>query len=423
MTARWWVLGALLAALVAVASAVQPTLAMGRDIRWEAERSIVLFGHTLLGDPGPAIAAAARLARDPGAPLYAADLAHGSSFIYPPLAALLYRPLAFLPEDDARDWLAVVSHTLALAIVAMMVQLACARRRVTAGVVGACVAAAVAFYPLVHALQLNQATLFVTAFLGASWIALDEGNEAAAGVLFALTLAIKPQLVLALPALAWGARRMVGWAAATAAALLVASLLYAGLAAHVDYATRVLPSLSGGYAYYANQGVNGLLQRLRPGVDIAVFEQPSAAPWITAVTGVVSVGALAGSLVVGRLWHAWRVPPVWTFALSWLTATASSPVAWQHHYAPALFVFALLARALADDPTLRRRALGALAFGSFALMAAYFEVRHAQGVLTRLGASTVLYGAVTLGAAVVAVAEAESRRAKTRNRPSEGAGT
>jgi hypothetical protein len=411
MTPRaWWWPGALLFAVLLVSSLVQPTCALHRDIRFEAIRSVVDGTRTYMGDPQPAIDAAARLAVDGRAAIYERDLSTGSSFIYPPLAAALYLPLVGLPADQARDRLATINGVLFLGIVSIMAMLVSARHRLTTWLVPSCVLAAVAFYPLDHAMQLNQATLLVTVCVGAAWLALDRDRQAMAGVLFALSIAIKPQLILVLPALLWSARRMVFASLVTCTILIITSIAYAGAANHVDYLTRVLPSLSRGYPYYANQGINGLLYRAVSGDDLAVFRQSADSAFVRWGTRFAAVGALASVVSLARRWSARNVPPIWTFAVAWISATMTSPVAWQHHYVPALFAFVAIANTLGQTARLRRPVVGLLVGGAFGLMSAYFEVRAAQGAASRLLVSYVLYGAIALGVTLVLVGESQATR-------------
>lgn len=416
--APWWLAALAIAVVGFAASVVQPSRALGRDIRLEAMQSLLAPERTYMGDPTPSIEAARRLMRDPRATLYGADLSVGSAFVYPPIAALAYRPLATLTRPDAHERLALVNHVLFVGVVLLLLQLATSRRRVGVLDVTACAAAAIVFYPLVHAVELNQATVAVTVLLGATWVALDEQRPVLAGAIFALALAIKPPLVLALPAMAWHARRMVVSAVATGSALACASLAYAGWDNHVAYVTHVLPALSRGYAYYANQGLNGLCSRLFiPGGDLGIFQQPADSPLVRAATLVSAAAVLAGVLLLVRRWHARGRPvaPTWVFAVAWLATALVSPVSWQHHYAPALFAFVLVARALRERPSLRTAGVAALASAAFTLMAAYFEVRRFQGVAERLLASYVLYGALALAAVLVWLIESGAgARASTR---------
>lgn len=367
-------------------SVLQPTACSGRDLRFDAARSLVDARHSYLGDPGPSLEAARRLERDPRAPLYDRNLEIGSAFIYPPIAARPYAPLAWLPAAEAREALSTVNRLLLLGIVAMLAALA--RPRWLALL-------ALAFFPLLHAVQLNQATLAVTALLGGAFLLLvRRGDGALAGVCLGAACAIKPQLALVLPLLAWHARRAAASAVLTGALLLALSVQYAGVANHVAYATKVLPTLSRGYAYFANQSVNGLLQRFVFSGDLGIFRMPPRSLVVSALTTVLGVAAYVATLAfVARTPRQRELAP-WVFALAWLVCTAISPIAWQHHYCAALFVFAMLASAI-DDGRLPDRLWPQVAL-SFVLMAAWFEVRSLRGPVATLAVSHVLFGAALL---------------------------
>jgi hypothetical protein len=403
--------GVLIVVAIFAVSFAQPIVARGRDIRLEAVRSIVVPSRSYMGDPGPSVYAARRLANDARASVYQANLLTGSAFIYPPLAAAAYRPIAFLPFAEAHMRLAAANRAL-LAVIAieLAVFLAGARRlRWSDGVIAVC--AVPLFYPLVHAVELNQATVFLTALLGGAFLALDRRSEALAGALFAMTLAFKPQLVLALPLLFWHARRMVVSAVATACALFVLSLAYAGVDNHVAYASRVLPTLSRGYAYYANFSFNGLFNRLFTDGDIGIFAMPPPNAAVRALTFGFGAATYGSALFLVRRSRAAPELAPWIFAFAWLVATMISPIAWQHHYAPALFVFALLLRTIrADSALLVPRFVVPIAV-AFALMASYFEVRALTGALARVAASYLFFGAVAL-AATLAVLISERARAR-----------
>jgi hypothetical protein len=179
----------------------------------------------------------------------------------------------------------------------------------------------------------------------------------------------------------------------------------------VDYVTRVLPALSRGYGYYANQGFNGFYNRLAPGGDIGLFQQPPASTAVSTLTLVTAHVVLGAT---GWWLHRWHrrggTESAWALAIAWLATTLVSPIAWQHHFAPALFAFVRVVRALVDDPELRRVRVVLLGGVAFVLMASYFEVRALQSVVARLLASYVLYGALALGATLGLVAEARSSR-------------
>jgi hypothetical protein len=377
---------ALLVSLVAFAvSAAQPTWTTGSDLRVEAIASLIDEERSFLGDPGPSLAAARRWSVDHRAPLYARDLTVGSSFIYPPIAAAPYLPLAFHAPASARSALSLVSRALFLVCVALLAWLGRAGRRLRGSELLAALLTAVAFFPLVHAVQLNQATLLVTALIGGTLVALVEERALLGGALFGVTLAFKPQLVLVLPLVLARSRSFVAGALAVGLALLLASLAFAGLDNHVTYAIRVLPALTRGYAYFANQSLNGFFQRLLVEADVGVFRMPPPSRAVLTLTVLTGLAAMVWALRVLR--RASARTPLWlAFSFAWTMATMVSPIAWQHHYAPALFVFALLWRSAPGAPLLV----------AFVAMAGYLEVRGWHGRLPLLAASHVLYGALVL---------------------------
>lgn len=282
-----------------------------------------------------------------------------------------------------------MSRGLLVACVGLVVAVLAVRRRPTAVEIVAAVVGALAFFPLLHALQLNQATLAVSVGLGVAFVALLVERPVVAGVAIGLACAIKPHLALVLPLLAFHARRAVLGALVTGAALLAGSLAYAGLGNHVAYATKVLPTIARGYPYWANQSANGLYQRLFIDADIGVFVLPPPYAPVQALTTVTLVVgyAVAASVVFRARRRADLAPLVLAFA--WLVCTLISPVGWQHHYVPALFVLALLRRSPGWAPPW-------LAASAWVLLGSYFEVRSLRDPLALLLASHVFFGGLLL---------------------------
>lgn len=300
-----------------------------------------------VGDPWPTVVAARRLAADRRTPLYQDFTIEGSSFIYPPLAALPYA--ALLGGDDAavRARLVWTSRLAWLSILVLAAALSMHRVRPTLLHVCFLAWAGIAFFPLVRALQLNQASLWVAVCVGASALAAQRGRPRSAGMLMAAAAVFKPQLALAPLLLLLCARSVALPSLLTLAVAGVASIVYAGIANHVRYVTEVAPRLAGGYAYYPNQSWHAFLLRLA-GADPSAFALPTVAPWVAAA-GAIATGA---TVVLGAfvLWRARvgaaraDVLPL-TILFAWLVATLASPISWEHHHVPALFAFAWLLRA------------------------------------------------------------------------------
>jgi hypothetical protein len=362
-------------------------------------RSLVDHAASNIGDPWPTVQAASTIAADHGAALYRNFTPLGSSFIYPPLAAVPFLPLAHASYEGAHAALSVVSRVAYAACLAIACALAWADGRRVAALLFTAICA-VGFYPLLRAVELNQSTLIVSVLVGASLLASARGRDAAAGALFALTAAFKPQLALVVPLLYWRSPRFTVAGFASLVGLALASLAFAGLDNHLSY-LRVIGQLSGGYSFYPNQSWSALFMRLSgaPAYDFAIA---TPAPAVRALSILASLATLAGGawlLYVGARRRGQEGDLVLTIGLAWLVVTLVSPVSWEHHYLPAIFVFARFVRLGAVVPM---RAL-ALASCAFPLIAGYVEVRGLTGPLGHLAMSYVMAGGLLLAFAAAAV--------------------
>jgi hypothetical protein len=132
---------------------------------------------------------------------------------------------------------------------------------------------------------------------------------------------------------------------------------------------------------------------------------------LTTAVAVLAYGA--------TLWFVRRLPRSpqafpWVLSLAWLVTTAISPIAWQHHYAPALAVFAMLVVALRSGAIGEELAVPTAV--AFVLMGAWFEVRFLAGAVSSLAVSHVFFGAIVLGWVLVRAIEAQ-RLLWTKNLP------
>jgi alpha-1,2-mannosyltransferase len=197
-------------------------------------------------------------------------------------------------------------------------------------------------------------------------------------------------------------------AVAAGLGLLGLSVFYAGWQNHVEYATHLLPALSHGYATMTNQSYNGLFNRLLPGApDIAAF---TPAPDRTSVRILWALAATATyglAVVAVRRLPPSKIGPEWVFGFAFLVATIVSPIAWEHHYASTVFVFAAAYRLYRDDQEWTPPAplLVPLA-AAFITICGYFEVRELHGAVPQILASYVLFGALTLAATYAAMLRA-----------------
>jgi len=363
--------------------------------------SLWRIDRTNIDDVWPSIEAAARISRSQST--YTQVSEGGASFIYPPLAALPYRPLVGLSRPSVRVCLFVVNRLLLLLVLALLLALARpkqADRRSSLRVLLGVTAAVLLWYPLLRAIQLNQATVLITAFIGAGLLAMERDRQALAGIALAMAVAIKPPLALAAPLLIWHSRRAFAGAVVFTLVLIGVSVGYAGWSDHVHYLAKVLPSLSTGYVFYPNQSWNGLVGRLlHPELALHFTIAPRDPLALAASWALGGLTYFYFALRIRRLRSRPSSPSLRAdvLGLAWLAATLTAPLAWEHHYAPAIFCFALVYRRL---PSTARASTAPFTWAvaiSAALMASYVEVRGLSNPLSLLFASYVFASALLLG--------------------------
>jgi hypothetical protein len=161
------------------------------------------------------------------------DVFAHSRFLYPPLVAELFRPLARLPYAVAK------AGFTALALGAWIFASLRAARSAGAGPVAGLCAGALA-YPLYLHLERGQIDLFLLALLV---VAFDvRVRPWRAGAALAGAAAFKPTLLALVPVLAaLGRRRVAGAAVAGVVVVVAATALVSGPALLREYATEVLP--------------------------------------------------------------------------------------------------------------------------------------------------------------------------------------
>jgi alpha-1,2-mannosyltransferase len=203
------------------------------------------------------------------------------------------------------------------------------------------------FYPILRGLLLGQVQTVILALFAAALLGYASGRKAVAGVLIGLACTIKPQLGFLL---LWGLTRrefrFTAWACLTAALMGLIAISVYGLQNNLDY-IRVLLFLSNhGEAYYANQTVNGLLNRIFfPNCSLsfngAVY--PVYNTWVHAGT-IITAGVL---VLWALLWKGAWAPKTKAldsvdFSMAALVATMAAPIAWEHHYGLMLPMFAFV---------------------------------------------------------------------------------
>jgi hypothetical protein len=268
-------------------------------------------------------------------------------FIYPPSSLFVTEALDSLNAhhvSSADVWkiFLVIAWIAAIVVAVILYRI---RRRDARWLELVCVAVlGILFLPFAEALYRGQVQIALTLLWGVSILLWERQQTTACGFVLAITCMFKPQLAVFL---LWGALRRE-WRftvafAATAVAVLVCSIAHFGWQNHVDYLS-VLSYLSRhGEALWANQSLNGLLNRLLRNGNAASWDPrvyPPYRPVIYLASSAFSVICLIVGLLVPKLrrWTGTTEDYVFFGCISVLM----SPIAWEHHYGYFFFAMVLL---------------------------------------------------------------------------------
>jgi alpha-1,2-mannosyltransferase len=214
------------------------------------------------------------------------------------------------------------------------------------------VALTLTFYPVVRGFTLGQTQPWIDFLFAAMvWLTMKR-QPVAAGVTAGLMCLVKPQLALLL---VWAAlRRQWRFAAALAAIAGVGTLAAVaayGLQANLDYVPFLSYISRHGEAYYGNQTVNGLVNRLLYNGDAAGIYEPSFAPfrWPVYLSTLASSALIIGFAMLWRR-REYDGAPAFDLMIFGLSITMASPIAWYHHYGILMPLFAALLPAVVRWP-------------------------------------------------------------------------
>jgi alpha-1,2-mannosyltransferase len=210
------------------------------------------------------------------------------------------------------------------------------------------------FYPVMKAYTLGQIQVWLNSLFALALLMWVMGRHSISGVLIGLICLVKPHFALFL---IWALVRRE-WSfvvafAATALIGLAASVATFGWANHIDYLSVLSYMAERGEAYYPNQSVNGLLNRLMSVSDPEHFNNlifnrnkfPPYNPWVYSATLISSSVILLAAIV-------WRSKPedrVFDFCRMAISLTVASPIAWEHHYGILLPIFAIMLPSVIAD--------------------------------------------------------------------------
>jgi alpha-1,2-mannosyltransferase len=245
------------------------------------------------------------------------DLRIGNNmpFTYPPIAAVLFTPLAAMSFTAAS--LVLSTLTIALVAVVLVVSLRALAVRSSWLLVAALLPVALVTEPVRTTIYYGQVNVVLMALVVLD--CLVRAPRWPRGLLVGLAAAVKlTPAVFVLYFLLRGDRRAAVIAAASFVGVTGLGFLLAGRDS-VRYWTSTVFDTDriGGATRAANQSIKGLLARL--GVD-------STAVWLVLCAGLVclTVVAMRRAVAAGR--------PMWALCLNALGTLPLAPVSWSHHW-------------------------------------------------------------------------------------------
>jgi hypothetical protein len=253
----------------------------------------------------------------------------------------------FLSHSPANTWKIVIVLAWTATLAAGLLFWRLLRGTLSLSNAAAILILGVLFRPIGLALLEGQVQLLITACFGISLVLWQGGLATSSGATLSLTCTFKPQLGLFM---FWGLIRRqwrfaIGFAIVTSI-LLAASSLHFGLRNHLDY-LPVLNYLSHhGEAFYPNQSLNGMLNRLLHNGDASIWNLHDYPPynpmvyWPTAIFSLICI--VCGLWIPVR--DGWQGTSA-DFLLFGCLTVLVSPIAWHHHYGGFYYLFIyLLAR-------------------------------------------------------------------------------
>jgi hypothetical protein len=284
-------------------------------------------------------------------------------FIYPPSAIVEMLPFAYwIRGDDLSTGIQLgdlVGRFCALGTIAVAVwflaRMVVSKRQWVAAVV-----ILGAFFPLRWGLVCVNVQSFITFFMALLILAYSKRWNFLAGVMLGLGACLKPYLALLLLFAAFRKEwRFVMGAIFAASIMILASVAVAGIGPWRTYLFDMLPVMSRGYGYYANQSINGIAHRWL-GHSTRVVLGPrssivSVATWISTV-GFLGLSVCPRPIKRLRGDHPTRISSesaglrsfavpedmllrAADVAIALLAVTLASPILWEHYYGWCIVLF------------------------------------------------------------------------------------
>jgi hypothetical protein len=255
--------------------------------------------------------------------------------------------------NDVLGWLFIaLSIAATAALFELLLRRSCGfeRDRIQVALRVALVAGfALTFYPIVKAFTLGQIQVWINSVFAIALFCWATGRRAPAGVLMGLICLIKPHYGLfVLWGLLRGEWRFITACVVTGTIGLVASIAVYGWENHLDYLPVLSHLAERGEAFYPNQSINGLANRIMSiwdghlfnNVEVRAGHFPPYTPWVYWLTFVTSAAILIAAVV--RRNRAGDPGRLFDFCTMAVSCTVASPIAWEHHYGVLLPVYAVV---------------------------------------------------------------------------------
>jgi hypothetical protein len=274
----------------------------------------------------------------------------------------------------------------------------------------------VLFLPIAEALYRGQVQILLTFLWGLAVLLWSRDRHGWAGFVLAITCAFKPQLALFL---VWGVLRkewrFTSVFAATAAVISVCSLAHFGVQNNLDYFSVLTYLSRHGEALWANQSVNGLLNRILRNGDPVSWNPTVYPPYRQSIyfigTGFSALCVITGLMLPWR--KGWGATTA-DFLFFGCISVIASPIAWEHHYG---YFFFLLVYLLARVEQLKKSTWALLVCCMLAMSNRIPPLDHRmQGAVSLFGAYLLVAGIMVL---IILVMENHKDLMKSKLRLSE----
>ncbi|GAC1307478.1 MAG: hypothetical protein NVSMB27_45480 [Ktedonobacteraceae bacterium] len=282
---------------------------------------------------------------DPGSSWHAAEthyhVASSMPFIYPPLLAVMLKPLSRLSFEAGYQLWKALSVSLLLAGVALALSLGgihvTRRLSLVLGV------ALFSYSPFTYDVLLGQTGTLLLFLLSASVWLMARGRTALSAFSFAFATLIKLTPVLAIPVLVLHRRwRWLACYVVWISGLLAYSVWQSSWQIHRQFWQEVLPSIGCGASVCVNYSAVAFVQELFLGTVPDTMEKAILLPPHACNVSRLVALAIYGWMLVRLYRRRSDANPVRDVIVMLLLGLAISPISWWHHFTVALLPFIYL---------------------------------------------------------------------------------